>query len=498
MALPQADPKAPTQDSIAGGDGVLMRNERRRSCIRTALVMAVLLVALTAGDRVSAAPIGAQFAISQMAALGEPTFLPEIAVAYSDPATDRFLVVWSSNNSLGTSGGSHDGTDEIWGRLYTGAGAPVGAEFQISDMGLAGDTSFHTKNPAVAYNSADEEFLVVWSGDSAMRPPQPRETEIFGQRLTVDGAQVGANDFQISNQGKPYVAGDFANYPAVTFNSELDEYLVVWTANTRVTRLALVPEQEIYAQRLGANGSEKAPEKRVSTTGFDGQPSWMAAMPDVAYNNVADEYLVVWTSNAPTYWGFDIMAQRLGAGPNNAGVEIGGDFQISYVGAAKFDYDFAAAPAISFDPDTGRYLVVWLQMDKLDVNAYHNDIWGQLLGATGKSIGKPVGPPVQYSQAGPAGTPNWVGEPDVVYSPSTKQHTVVFSAGESLSGTEIYGQAVTPAGAESGVDYSISSTGIAHAPALAHGSLADKNLLTWLGEDPTEDHLMPWGRQLAP
>ena len=62
------------------------------------------------------------------------------------------------------------------------------------------------------------------------------EFEIFGQRLSAAGGEVGANDFRISDMG-PDGNGSFAVLnPAIAYNSQPNEYLVVWRRTTTLRR----------------------------------------------------------------------------------------------------------------------------------------------------------------------------------------------------------------------------------------------------------------------
>ena len=81
----------------------------------------------------------------------------------------------------------------------TAAGAPspsglqVGPnDFRISDLGSNGDIDFTARDPHVAYNPIDHEYLAVWHGDEV-----DHESEILGQRTTgsaphfADGFESG-------------------------------------------------------------------------------------------------------------------------------------------------------------------------------------------------------------------------------------------------------------------------------------------------------------------
>ena len=129
-------------------------------------------------------------------------------------------------------------------------------DFRISDMGPDGDVNFAASiltswdEPAVAYNSTADEYLVVWNGDDDMGSLVDGEWEIFGQRLDGStGLEIGANDFRISDMGPD---GDTAfgdNHPAVADNSNADEYLVIWEGDDDTGTL-VDNEVEIFGQLI--------------------------------------------------------------------------------------------------------------------------------------------------------------------------------------------------------------------------------------------------------
>ncbi len=103
-------------------------------------------------------------------------------------------------------------------------------DFRISDMGPDGDVDFAASmlsswdEPAVAYNSIADEYLVVWNGDDDSAGLADDEFEIYGQRLdALTGAEVGTNDFRISDMGPDGRARSDAESPAVAYNPNADE-----------------------------------------------------------------------------------------------------------------------------------------------------------------------------------------------------------------------------------------------------------------------------------
>ncbi|KAA0233412.1 MAG: hypothetical protein JJLCMIEE_02822 [Acidimicrobiales bacterium] len=474
-----------------------MTTSTEQGWLKAAVAAALVVSLLGLGSPAGAGPVGPQFQVSQVGPPGSPSaiILPwfrESAVAYTDAATDRYLVVWAAQDNF--PGG--DSTYEVWGRLYTGSGSPVTNEFRISEMGAPNDDDYLVSSPAVAYNSQAKEFLVVWAANDDQPGMALGELEIFGQRVSPAGAQPGVQDFRISKQGAGGDPSQDALFPSVAYNSDLNEYLVVWQGD-RVLLRSGAPEEEIYAQRLSATGGEKAPEARISTTGPYGDTAYQAVMPDVVHNPVVDEYFVVWsaTDGGATY-GTEIFSQRLGAGPANAGTEIGTDKRVTYVTPDPTTENSAVTPAVSFDPTELRYLVVW--GDSRVVNgAEDSEVWAQALHANSNWwAGKAAGPPTQLSQTGPGGIAT---VPDVVYNAAAKQHLVVFAAQEKGEQPAVYGQATNSSGEPTGADdFAISTMPFAIYPSVAYGSKPNQYLAIWTGAFDEETYFEIWARKVAP
>ena len=67
----------------------------------------------------------------------------------------------------------------------------VGAnDFQLSDMGPGGDPIYIATPPALAHNSLNHEYLVVWIGDDNTPPLVDNEYEVFGQRFTSSSGRI--------------------------------------------------------------------------------------------------------------------------------------------------------------------------------------------------------------------------------------------------------------------------------------------------------------------
>jgi hypothetical protein len=134
------------------------------------------------GRRVSAAgsPVGGDFRVSgRNATQGE--FEP--AVTWNG-TTNEYLVVWSDQRNFSTR------DYDIYGRRVSAAGFPVGGDFRISGRNATSSDYL----PAVTWNGTASEYLVVW-GD--LRNDSTRSWDIYGRRVSAAGFPVGG-DFRIS------------------------------------------------------------------------------------------------------------------------------------------------------------------------------------------------------------------------------------------------------------------------------------------------------------
>lgn len=314
---------------------------------------------------------------------GDPTFsATEPAVAYN-PRSREYLVVWRGDDGV-------DNELEIYAQRLDAAGVEIGAnDVRISTMGAEGAPAFSALAPAIAVNLLDNEYLVVWHGDDAY----DNVIEVYGQRLSAGGAEIGADDFAISDMGTlPDAAAFRAQNADVTYNLIQTEYLVVWEGNDDIVPSA-AQETEIFGQRLDAQGNAVGVNDfRISAMGPDADPTYAANHASVAYNPVAQEYLVVWSGNDDITLSSDeteIYGQRLTADGLATGAE---SFRISSMGPEGDPAFKTFGPAVRYSAVLDEYLVLWRGDDDRDFGdgplvdeAY--EIFGQWLDSAGNEVG---------------------------------------------------------------------------------------------------------------
>jgi hypothetical protein len=243
------------------------------------------------------------------------------AAAYNS-TRGEYLVAWV-NSVSGTERG-------IWGRRVSRDGTP-GPYFPLSSgAGLR-------YGPALAYNAANGEYLVVW-----MVPADNTRCDIWGRRFSWDGQPLGA-EFSICTW-----ANRSFNFPRVVWNSVHNEYLVV----ASVLDTSSDKWNNVACGRVLADGGTPYPMDSVSVQDTALEP--MEA--DVVYDAATDEYLVVWIqifSRTSTSVDNDIWGARL-RGLDAASVSPAGGYRIN---GAPEDQSW---PSVAVD-SSGGYVMVWTQ-----------------------------------------------------------------------------------------------------------------------------------------
>ncbi|HEX8144749.1 MAG TPA: hypothetical protein VF553_19425 [Pyrinomonadaceae bacterium] len=242
---------------------------------------------------------------------------------------------------------------EIYGQLLSAKGDALGKGFRISNTTDQGQ-GFNASGPEVAFNSANSRYLVVWAGGFK----EMNQSEIWAQGLTAQGAQVGAGngDFRISQITTSIGSNRDAGAAHVVYNNTVNEYMVVFQA-TGLAGAGVEGLREIFGQRINAATlQETGPEDfRISNTAG---PKNEADNPRVSYNSADKEYLVIWRG-VRDVGPYEIFAQRL----SPLGAEIDADFQVSNIAAIGKDRKVNLA-SVACNSASGEYLTVW-QGDQL-------------------------------------------------------------------------------------------------------------------------------------
>jgi len=373
----------------------------RATRISISLGVAALLLAGSAAagaGELKASPLfGPDFRVSGPEATREDW---HPAVAWNQEAS-QYLVVWTDGRNYDTRG------LDIYGQRVALDGRPVGRDFRISGRKLASDEM----NPEVVWNQEDNQYLVVWEDG---RNYDTRGLDIYGRRVGSDGKPIGA---EIRISGRKLASDEVK--PAVAWNQEDNQYLVVWTDGRNWETRG----DDIYGRRVGSDGKPVGRDFRITK----GRTISHEGTPEVVWSQATKQYLVVWTDGRnQELRGYDIYGRRVGSD----GRPVGADIRISGPKATTEDW----SPAVAWNPAANQYLVVWT--DGRNWETSEDDIYGRRLG----SDGRPIGGDFRISSRKEESAT----EPDVAWNQANLQYLVVWEDWRNWETrfSDIYGQRV--------------------------------------------------------
>lgn len=238
---------------------------------RTALIV-IMVTALT--GVASAQAVGPEIPIWVDTV---PSYRPDVAF---DIIHEQFLVVWY--NQQGPS------ALDVYARRVNLDGS-LSTWFSI--VAGMGEKYF---NPVVAYNHLSQEYLVVWTHEFSAT-----DYDLWGSLVAWNGSTVGT-PFSIN------LEVDKQDFPAVAYNPNGDEYLVVY-GNTWAGGL-----RDIAAQRVDGDGS------LLSWANISTSASADRYAPSVAFSPELDTYLIGYSRDSGGTAGIDVAGKI--AAPSLVGV----------------------------------------------------------------------------------------------------------------------------------------------------------------------------------
>jgi len=333
---------------------------------------------------------------------------------------------------------------KIYGRRLKADLTPIGGDFRISaTTSPAAETA-----PDVAWDATHNTYLVVWGDD---RNEVSRGRDIYGRRVKPNGTFAGA-EFRIS--GKNAMAHEFT--PAVAWHPSSAGYLVVWVDGRNFTARSF----DIYGRLVTADGKVPFAEMRISgpnATAYDD-------LPDVAAGTSA--FLVVWEDqrNFDAGNGTDIYARRVAS----TGGLLGGDFRVNgFAGSSQ------VLPAVAWNDQAKQYLVVW--QDGRNLGTTNLDIYGRRVKADGTRLAGDIrmtaDPAAQY-------------RPDVAWNKTWNRYLVVWEDWRdyATSGGDTYARRVGADGSRIGGNFRVSGTGaVSHEndTAVVYNQNSNQFLVVW-------------------
>lgn len=244
------------------------------------------------------------------------------AVAY-DPQHDVYLVVWE----YWLTNGHH----AIYGRLVSATGS-MGAEFVVYSG------TYYSLQPSVAYDTTHGHYLVVWSYDST---GDGSDHDIYGRFIPWNGPNPNETDFIIDS------SRDNSVKPRVVYAVTPDEFFMVWKVEATPS---YINEGIIHDNKSGIT-------KTISTDGL------VDDHPDVAYNQMRNEFLAVWDADVSRVtYDLDIHGIRLGW---DGTPQTPSDFVIADLAFVE------ERPTVGACYSADQYFIAWQSwVSSIDTNIY--------------------------------------------------------------------------------------------------------------------------------
>jgi hypothetical protein len=256
----------------------------------------------------------------------------EPVVAYN-MVRDEYLVVWEDYNASDIA---------LYGQLVGSDGLQVGSRIQIMNC-----NTYTCTHPAVAYSPVLDQYLVVFTQDSKPSLPPYHEYNLIARMVDGDGTLGQAFNVDAAAPEQTW-------RPAVAYNSQDDEFLVVWEIEHGPYGSPGL-RSDIYARRVYSDASlgRQVTDKRCVVTGDPGSggDGRNRVEPAVAYHEGHNQYLIAYTrEGAPD---LDVLGKL-------AAANLDGVFGSSEIAICTQSYDQSAV-AVAASPD--EYLAVWQDED---------------------------------------------------------------------------------------------------------------------------------------
>jgi hypothetical protein len=219
---------------------------------------------------------------------------------------------------------------EIWGRIIPYNAPGSNADFKIISWA---NRSFWT--PKVAWNTIRNEYLVVWNAFDTSGGLPGTPVDIAGLRVSAAGV--------VQNPGSPLILTTYANPHQVdlVYNVAFDEYFIAFV----VVHSQASTGNDIYGLRVSWNGVPVNPPGLIYICEIANDQN----VPSVATNE-QNRYMVVWEhtySNSD----HDIYAREYNADGSPVG---------SYFTIASWTED-TTAPDVAANGANNEWLAVWQQ-----------------------------------------------------------------------------------------------------------------------------------------
>jgi hypothetical protein len=347
----------------------------------------------------------------------------------------------------------------------------LGSQARLTQVGPNGDNLVDANNPAVAYNSRDDEYLLVWSGNTV----SSAEHEVLGRVLDGAGNPKGPVQFLSSVPNDEVAPVD----PVVGYSSAINQYVIGYIATPEV--LGGSPtnsppgQREVIVQVVTTTGARSGAPARLSNTDSANVDADAVSDLAMAYDSEHDLFRFVWSSDADTEGDFEVRTQAvLSNFVNPDGLT---EQPVSATGPGD-----AFEPAVAYLPAQNRWAIAWQA-----ATGSGTEIFASVIGLVGGTIAAPG----QISSAGNTGT-----MPSIAVNTTRNEFLVAFVRNNlGTDGAEAFvqrlssdraqlpnatDQRISTMGPDNNIAYDVSTT---QPTTATYHSMLDRYLVTWASEN---------------
>lgn len=255
---------------------------------------------------------------------------PNVTVALNG----NFIVAWEDQR--------YDTLIDIYAQRYTAAGSPIGANFQVNDIGT------NSQNSPVVGIQQNGYFIITWTDYRS------GNYDIYYRRYDASGNPLGASIRVNDEAGIQNQTG-----PVIVVNPN-DEFWIAWSDGRNLNTDVYVQHYDGSGSPLGnnfkINDDIASSQQRVSMIAIDGKGN----------------YFTIWEDERNGLTSTDIYGQRL----DSLGNPISNNFRVNDDNGNA--YQFYSSVAADF---TGNFLTTWT-----DGRNASYDIYAQRFDASGNRV----------------------------------------------------------------------------------------------------------------
>jgi len=324
-------------------------------------------------------------------------------------------------------------------------------------------------NPAVAYNSSDNDFMVLWRTNGKLRDDCSEADDydcsnsfhsIDGQRISAEGEPLG-DQFMIS---QPEIG--WKTLPKIAYNPNTNDYMVFFT-----TGLEFIGQDGNTAIIDNQGAIISGPAQLYPTP-------YNLSHPEILFNSSYRQFLVAFNDNL-----YGNSLDNLGYILDESGNQVTGPFIIGGDTGTQFN------PQAAYNSTDDTYFVIWEDFRNVGGMWDPSDIYGAVIDSQGGLVIEvPVVDDFGDADEGDQRVQN------VVYNPDRNEYLTAWrDTRPSLDNAGVVGRIIQADGTPAGPDFVIADApGSQSMPQIIYVKSKGQYFILWDDNRNASDHSSPY------